>query len=114
MSWGLGHAVVAQNRRAVYADGTAQMPRAKTDRPDFRGIEGYEDHGVGILFFWDARKSLIAMAIDVACPAQEVGGHTALNADFWHETRELVKKKYGKDLWRAGLVRCRRAISRRA
>jgi hypothetical protein len=97
VSWGLGHAVVAQNRRAVYADGTAKM-YGKTDRPDFRGIEGYEDHGVGVLFFWDARKSLIAMAVDVACPAQEVAGHRAVNADFWHETRELLQKKYGKDL----------------
>jgi len=97
VSWGLGHAVVAQNRRAVYADGTAQM-YGKTNRPDFRGIEGYEDHGVGVLFFWDTRKNLIATAIDVACPAQEVEGRRALNADFWHETRELVKKKYGKDL----------------
>ena len=44
VGWGLGHAVVAQNRRAVYADGHAQM-YGRTDQPDFRRIEGYEDHG---------------------------------------------------------------------
>ncbi len=97
VSFGLGHAVVANNRRAVYAGGSAQM-YAQTNRPDFRGIEGYEDHGVGVLFFWDDQERLIAMAIDVACPAQEVEGHIGINADFWHETRQLVRKKYGKDL----------------
>ena len=55
VGWGLGHAVVAQNRRSVYADGRAQMYGA-TDRPDFRGIEGPEDQGVEVLFFWDARR----------------------------------------------------------
>ena len=52
VGWGLGHAVVAQNRRAVYADGHAEM-YGKTNRPDFRSIEGYEDHGIHGLFFWD-------------------------------------------------------------
>ena len=37
VTWGLGHAVVAYNRRAVYADGSAQMygrdRRARVPRP---------------------------------------------------------------------------------
>src|SRR4051812_15201998 len=53
VGWGLGHAVLGQNRRAVYSDGRAVM-YGPTDRPDFRGIEGPEDHGVEVLFFWDA------------------------------------------------------------
>ncbi len=53
VGWGLGHAVVAQNRRSVYADGRAQM-YGPTDRPDFRGIEGSEDQGVEVLCFWDS------------------------------------------------------------
>ena len=97
VSWGLGHAVVAINRRAIYADGRAHM-YGKTDRPDFRGLEGYEDHSVDVLFFWNAQKKLIAMAVNVPCPAQEVGGRRAVNADYWHETRVLLRKRYGKDL----------------
>jgi hypothetical protein len=97
VSWGLGHAVVAHNRRAVYANGSAAM-YGKTDRPDFRGIEGYEDHGIDSLCFWDAKKKPIAMAIDVACPSQEVESRRAVNADFWHETRELLRNSYGQDL----------------
>jgi hypothetical protein len=97
VSWGLGHAVVAHNRRAVYANGSAAM-YGKTDRPDFRGIEGYEDHGIDSLCFWDAKKKPIAMAVDVACPSQEVESRSAVNADFWHETRELLRNSYGQDL----------------
>ena len=97
VGWGLGHAVVAQNRRSVYADGRAQM-YGPTERPDFRGIEGVEDQGVEVLCFWDGEGKLLATAINVACPAQEVEGRSAVNADFWHEVRESLRARYGKDL----------------
>ena len=96
-SWGLGEAVIAHNRRAVYADGTAVMYGA-TDKANFRMIEGYEDHDVNVLFFWDAKDKLVATAINIACPAQEVEGRSAINADFWHPVRESLRAKYGKDL----------------
>jgi hypothetical protein len=95
--WGLGHAVLAQNRRSVYADGRAVM-YGPTDRPDFRGIEGPEDHGVEVLFFWDRDGKLIATAVNVACPSQEVEGNSAVNADFWHQVRETLRARHGKDL----------------
>jgi hypothetical protein len=97
VGWGLGHAVVAQNRRSVYADGRAQM-YGPTDRPDFRGIEGPEDQGVEMLFFWDSEGKLLATAINVACPAQEVEGDSTVNADFWHPVRETLRARHGKDL----------------
>ncbi len=97
VGWGLGHAVVAQNRRAVYADGHAQM-YGKTNVANFHGIEGYEDHGVEVLFFWDKDHQLIATAINVACPSQEVEGRSAVNADFWHQVRERLRSQHGADL----------------
>ena len=103
VGWGLGHAVVAQNRRAVYADGSAVM-YGKTNKPDFRGIEGYEDHGVEVLFFWDKHKKLIATAVNIACPAQEVESRSAVNADFWHQVREQLRQQYGKDLCVLGWI----------
>ena len=86
-TFGLGHAAVAENRRATYADGRTMM-YGKTDRPDFRGLEGFEDHDVGTLFFWNGAGKLIAMAVDVSCPSQEVESRSSLNADFWHPVRE--------------------------
>jgi hypothetical protein len=88
VSWGLGHAVVGYNRRAVYANGSAAM-YGKTDRADFRGIEGYEDHGLELLFFWnEARPSPLAVGVNVACPSQEVESGSRINADFWHDVRQ--------------------------
>lgn len=96
-SWGAGQAVVAHNRRAVYADGSAVM-YGRTDPANFRVIEGYEDHDVNVLFFWNPEDKLIATAINVACPAQEVEGRLAINADFWHPVRESLRAKHGADL----------------
>ncbi|MGC8639465.1 MAG: hypothetical protein ACP5XB_06255 [Isosphaeraceae bacterium] len=97
VGWGLGHAVVAQNRRAVYADGHAQM-YGDTTKPDFRRIEGYEDHGVEVLCFWDLKRNLLATAVNVACPSQEVEGRSTVNADFWHEVREQLRARHGQNL----------------
>ena len=66
--WGLGRAVVAQNRRGVYAEGRAVM-YGRTGFDDFRGLEGGLDHGVEVLFFWTGEKELSATAINVACPS---------------------------------------------
>lgn len=97
VSWGLGHAVVAQNRRVFYANGKAAL-YGKTNNPDFRGIEGYEDHGIELLYFWDAGNKLIATAINVSCPSQVVESRSAVNADYWHEVREQLRAKHGKEL----------------
>jgi hypothetical protein len=95
--WGMGHAVVANNRRALYADATGVM-YGSTSQPNFRMIEGYEDHGVDVLFFWNGQDQLIATAINVPCPSQEVEGRMFVNADFWHPVREALRAKHGDQL----------------
>ena len=97
ITWGLSHAVVAFNRRAVYADGHAQM-YGKTNVPDFRNLEGYEDHDVDTMFFWNDSGKLAAVVVNVACPSQEVEGRSTVNADFWHPVREILRQKYGRQL----------------
>ena len=76
VTWGLSHAVVAYNRRAAYADGSARM-YGKTNVPEFRNLEGYEDHDINTLFFWNNGGRLIGMAINVSCPSQEVESSTS-------------------------------------
>ncbi len=97
VGWGLGQAVIAHNRRALYSGGRAQM-YGRTNTNDFRGIEGYEDHGLEVLFFWNKKEELIATAINVACPSQAVEGRRAVNADFWHPVRQALQTKHGKNL----------------
>ncbi|MCG3147116.1 MAG: hypothetical protein PCFJNLEI_00553 [Verrucomicrobiae bacterium] len=94
VSWGLGHAVVGLNRRAVYADGTAKLYGA-TNRPDFRAIEGGEDHGLELLYFWNRDRQPLAAAVNIECPSQELEHNVKINADFWHDVRQS---------WRDGLV----------
>lgn len=103
VGWGRGQAVVAQNRRAVYADGTAKM-YGPTNTPDFRGIEGYEDHNLECLFFWDEQDRLIATAINVACPAQEAEGGLSILADYWHPVRQRLREKHGEELLVLGWI----------
>ena len=112
VSWGLSHAAVAYNRRAVYSkvmsqgsmgEGTVQM-YGQTNLPEFTNIEGMEDHDVNSLFFWDKNGKLIAMTIDVPCPAQEVEHRLAVSADYWHPVREKLKQRFGSDLCVLGWI----------
>ncbi len=97
VTWGLNRAAVAYNRRAVYKDGTTVM-YGGTSRPDFQNLEGYEDHDVNSLFFWDSKAKLIAMSVDVACPAQEFEHKSVVNADYWHPVRTSLQKRFGADV----------------
>ena len=97
VTWGLSHAVVAYNRRAVYADGSARM-YGKTDVAEFRNLEGYEDHDVNTLFFFNDTGNLVGTIVNVSCPSQEVESRSAVNADFWHPVRQALRKRYGEQL----------------
>ncbi|MHC4559694.1 MAG: hypothetical protein ACYS80_20570 [Planctomycetota bacterium] len=97
VTWGLSHAVVAYNRRAVYSDGSARM-YGKTDIPEFRNLEGYEDHDVNTLFFWNNLGELVGAVVNVSCPSQEVESKSVVNADFWHPVREALRERYGEQL----------------
>ena len=96
-AWGLGHAVVGANRRVSYANGEAVM-YGDTKKAEFRGLEGWEDHAVDILLFYDAGRKLVATTIAVPCPAQTVEGLCEVSADYWHPVREALRKKHGADL----------------
>lgn len=97
VAWGQSQAVLAQNRRPYYADGSAVM-YGKVDKPEFRGIESYEDHSVDVLYFWDRTDRLVATVINVPCPAQEVGGGSSIHADFWDPARRMLREKHGEHL----------------
>ena len=113
VSWGMSHAAIAYNRRAVYsrelptpgnfANGTAQM-YGSTNIPEFINLEGMEDHDVNMLFFWDKSGKLIAIAINVPCPAQQVENRLTVNADYWHPVREGLKDHFGADLCILGWI----------
>ncbi len=97
VSWALGAAVVAHNRRAVYADGSARM-YGKASEPGFQGFEGGEDPAVQALFFWRRDGRPLAACIHVPCPSQEVESRSTINADFWHEARVQFRAAISSDI----------------
>ncbi|HUT02070.1 MAG TPA: hypothetical protein VM031_06420, partial [Phycisphaerae bacterium] len=103
MSWALGQAVVGHNRRAAYFNGRSQM-YGNTNVANFDRIEGYEDHGLCLLFFFNGARKLTGMVVNVACPSQETEGMSRVSADFWHDVRQEIRKRHGKHL--AVLAQC--------
>jgi hypothetical protein len=93
-----GHAVVGHNRRAVYFGGSARM-YGKTDDPQFDCIEGYEDHSLNALFFWDERRDLTGLVVNIACPSQVTENAYYVSADFWHEARAEIRRRHGEHLF---------------
>ncbi|MEO9021496.1 MAG: hypothetical protein ABI237_12595 [Ginsengibacter sp.] len=103
VTWGLSYAAIGYNRRSVYGNGVTSL-YGGADIPLYRNAEGAEDHDVNTLFFWNNKNKLIAVNISIACPAQEVENRDAINADFWHEARINLRKRFGKDLCILGWV----------
>jgi len=96
-SWGLGNAILSHNRRTVKSDGSAKM--YGVNEPDFLHYEGTEDNQVQMLFFWDKNHALTGIVINSTATAQVTDGTNFISADFYHEAKEIIKKKYGKDIF---------------
>ena len=98
ISWGLEYAVTGHNRRVQYADGTTEMYGA-TDRPDFIGLEGPGDPGVGMLFCWNLTGELTGVIMNVATPAQVVEAKYFISADYWSEVRKQFRMRFARDIF---------------
>jgi hypothetical protein len=94
--------VVGHNRYAVYADGTGAM-YGKTDRPDFRVIGGCEDHGVDMIFTWDEEGRLAGVVLAIPCPSQVDEHAQEISADYWHEVRVELRRRFGQQVQVLGL-----------
>lgn len=98
VSWALSHTVIGMNRRAHYFDGHTDM-YGNTNSPDFSNIEGYEDHALEMLFFWDPDKKMTGLIINIACTSQETENLDVISADFWHDVRLEVSRRISKDIY---------------
>lgn len=96
-SWGLGNAILGHNRRTVKFDGTARMYGVNDQ--GFSHYEGIDDNKVQMLFFWDNKKSLTGIVINTVATAQVTDGTNFISADFYNETRQNIRKKYGNDIF---------------
>jgi hypothetical protein len=99
LGWGYAHAVVGENRRVRYFDDRAVM-YGSTSGADFSHIEGHVDHGVNLLFTYDAGQNLSGVLVNLACPSQaSEGGQDYVSADFWHDARGELRRRHGDGLF---------------
>ncbi len=98
VAWGYGQAVVSYNRRAAYMDGSSVMYGATND-PMFSHMEGHENHAVDMLFTYDVRHQLTGMMLNVPCPSQCTEHLEVVSADYWHETRVELRRRFGEKLF---------------
>ncbi len=101
IGFGLGHAVVGHNRRVSYYAGETRM-YGKTDDPDFSHIEGGADHSVNLLCTWDRNRKLTGMVVNLACPSQVSEQLFQVSADYWHDTRAELRRRFGEGLFVLG------------
>ncbi|NOZ21136.1 MAG: hypothetical protein GXP25_08600 [Planctomycetes bacterium] len=99
VGWGYSYAVVGENRRIRYFDGRAVM-YGKTNEPDFSHVEGHVDHGVNLLFTYGPDGTLMGVLVNLACPSQSnEGGQDYISADFWHDTRNEIRRRFGEKVF---------------
>ena len=98
IAFGMSHAVVGRNRRLTYADGTSRM-YGNPAVPEFRHVEGYEDHSVQAMMTYNKERNLTGIVVNVPCPSQVSEHIYRISADYWHETRVELRKRFGKDLF---------------
>ena len=111
IAYGYGYAVVGHSRRVCYFDDTSKRGNAditntfavngtaimygNTDDDNFSHYEAGADHFINILYTFDKEGRLTGAVINVPCPAQCSESEWMLSASFWHETREMIRRKYG-------------------
>lgn len=108
-AYGYGYARIGLCRRPTYFDDLRLRKNARnnalsvdkhakmhgnTNDPQFAGIESGADSIVNLLYVFHDGK-LTGAIVNIPCPAQATDGLLYLSADFWHETRQLIRKEHG-------------------
>ena len=93
-----GRAPIGQCRRVCFSDGTAQM-WGDTASPAFVELEGGNDSGIELLYIFNNEEKLTGIIANLACPAQCVQHRLFISPDFWGETKMLLRKHFGEDLF---------------
>ena len=97
-STAFGRAAIGLCRRVTYNDGSAQM-WGDTNKAAFDALEGGNDSGVELMYVFNADKKLTGIVANVACPAQCVQHRHFISPDFWGETKMLLRRHFGEDIF---------------
>lgn len=111
IAYGYGYAVVAHSRRVVYFDDLSKRPGAagrpgmivaghaamygETNDAGFSHYEAGADHFVNLLYTFDQDNRLTGAIVNVPCPSQNSESEWRLSADYWHDVRVAIRRRYG-------------------
>ena len=93
-----GRAVVGHCRRVCYDDGSAKM-WGDSNHANFTELEGGNDSGIELLYFFDKNNKLTGVLATIACPAQVLEHHSFISADYWGYVKENLREKFGKNVF---------------
>lgn len=99
---GFGRAAIGMCRRVCYSDGSAKM-WGDTNMAAFTELEGGNDSGIEMMFFYDENEKLMGVLANVACPAQVLEHRMFISSDYWGKVKILLREKFGEDLFVLGL-----------
>ena len=91
-----GRAVLGHSRRVTYSDGSAKM-YGSAQTSTFEALEGGNDSGVELLYFFDEAGTPTGAVINAACPSQVVESEYYVSSDFWGKARARLAKVFGPD-----------------
>lgn len=95
---GFGRAAVGMCRRVCYNDGTAKM-WGDANTATFTELEGGNDSGIELLFFYDEKEKLTGICANVACPSQILEHRSFVSSDYWGKVKAFLREKYGEELF---------------
>ncbi len=93
-----GRAAVGLNRRVRFDDGTAQM-WGETNSANFDCLEGGNDSGLELMYFFDENDALTGVVANLACPAQTVQHRLFVSSDYWGKAKILMREKLGEHVF---------------
>ena len=97
-----GRAAVGMCRRVSYDDGTAAM-WGDSNTANFTALEGGNDSGIELLYFFNKNKEITGIVANIACPSQILEQRSFISADFWGRAKANIREKLGKNVYLLGL-----------
>ena len=98
IAFGCGTAVVGENRRLTMKDRGGVMYALEND-PDMLNAEGHVDHTVNVFATYTLEGKLTGIIVNVACPSQVSEAMSVVSADYWHEVREEIAARWGREIF---------------
>ncbi len=99
---GFGRCAIGHTRRTLYRDGKV-INYGVTNSVNFDALQGGNDSGVELIYFFDENKKITGAIANVACPSQSMEQNHFICSDFWGKTRDLLEEDWGENFVLVGL-----------